>query len=151
MERESDNRKTAGPWHLSPVLVFALISQLLLAGACSRRAPEKSGAPPNEPAKLSVKGGRITLAYSGRALFEAKIMAPEQGLRVKPNSFRVGEKLSQVILLEAEGGAKIGLAATVRGGPGSFPCAADRGARELVMVRHASGLGTSLLNRAVYD
>src|SRR5512137_2259601 len=151
MKKASGMKLVPSRGFLRLVLVPAVVALFFLGGACSRGAKKESGAPPNGPAKLTVKGGRLSLSYAGRTLLEAKITAPEQGLRVKPNSFRAGEKLNQVILLEAGDGAKIGLSGKVHGGPESFPCEADRGAKELVMVRHASGLGTSLLNRAVYD
>jgi len=128
----------------------AFVPALLLT-TCARRTGELRSAPPNEPAKVVIKGGKIRISYDGATIFSGEVRAAGAGFQAETNVFRRGHLVSQVLLLTPRGEGKIGLYGTVTGSPESFPCEADRRDRGLTLVRHSSGLSRSLLNRAVYD
>ncbi len=137
-------------WASVIVTVAVLVSVAVLA-SCSRKGPA-SAAPPNEAARVSIKGDKIRIHYDGREIFRGEISGVESGVDAKINVFRSGNAVSQVILLTPRGrGGKVRLEGTLFCGPESFPCEADRRDRGPVMVRHVSGVSRSLLNRAVYD
>ena len=125
---------------------------VLLAGPNS---PDKAQAPPNAPAVVYLAGGRISVTYDGRSIFEGTVAAGLQQVQSKTQVYKTGDKIEQIILLFGPGSRiPIKLSGTVRGSEESFPCEADRrdrrGAGPLI-VRHVSGLSRSSLNRAVYD
>jgi hypothetical protein len=128
-----------------------LMTLAVLLASCSKRAEGPAGIPPNEPAKVVVKAGKIRIAYNGADVFSGEVRSPERGFEARTNVFRNGDKVSQIILLTPKGEGRVGLSGTVLGSSESFPCEADRRDRGLTLVRHASGLSRSLLNRAVYD
>ena len=131
----------------SRVLVLAAAAVLL--ASCARRTP--ASAPPNAPAKLVLKGGKIRLTYDGREILTGFLRAGGRDVEAKTNVYRSGESVTQVILLTSRDEGKVSLSGTVSAGGESFPCEADRRDRGPAMVRHSSGLSRSLLNRAVYD
>jgi hypothetical protein len=132
------------------VSVAALLLAAVLA-SCGGKKPA-SAAPPNEAARISIKGDKLRVHYDGREIFAGDISGVESGVEAKINVFRSGEAVSQVILLTPRGrGGKVRLEGTLFAGPESFPCEADRRDRGPIMVRHVSGASRSLLNRAVYD
>jgi hypothetical protein len=139
-------RTSIRPLSFPVVLILAFF-----LASCSKRAGAPSGVPPNEPAKVVVKGAKIRITYSGVDIFSGDVGSPESGFEARTNVYRDGDKVSQVILLVPKGEGRVGLSGTVLGSPESFPCEADRRDRGPVMVRHSSGLSRSLLNRAVYD
>jgi hypothetical protein len=98
-----------------------------------------------------IKGGKIRVTYDGATIFSGEVQAGGAGFQAKTNVFRSAKTVNQVLLLTPVGEGKIGLSGTVRGGPESFSCEADRRDRGPTLVRHSSGLSRSLLNRAVYD
>jgi len=130
-------------------LFLAFAGPVLILAACSARQP--AFPPPNAPAKVVLKGGKIRLDYNRRTIFEGQVRAGAGGFEAKVNNYRTGDAVSQVILLVPRGGGRASLSGAVSGSPEAFPCEADRRDRGPVLVRHSSGLSRSLLNRAVYD
>jgi hypothetical protein len=108
-------------------------------------------APPNEPAKVIIKGGKIRVTYDGAPIFSGEARAEGSPLEVEAGVFRSGNKVSQTVLLTSRGPGRVRLSGTISGSTESFSCEADRHDRGVTMVRHSSGLSRSLLNRAVYD
>ncbi|MDD8026082.1 MAG: alpha-galactosidase [Acidobacteriota bacterium] len=111
-------------------------------------------APPNEPAKVEIKDGRIAAVYAGRTIFEGTIAGDPAELRTRSRVFRSGDRIEQVVYFFGGGSKPLKLTGTIRGSDEAFACEADRrdrrGAGPLI-VRHVSGRSRSLLNRAVYD
>jgi len=144
-------RLTAKRIRASVIIAVAVLVSAAVLASCGRKGPA-SAAPPNEAARVSIKGDKIRVRYDGREIFTGEISGVESGVEAKINVFRTGDAISQVILLTPrERGGRVKLEGTLFGGPESFPCEADRRDRGPVMVRHVSGTSRSLLNRAVYD
>ncbi len=143
-------RLTAGRTRTSSI-ILALFAAFTILAACGKREAA-SGAPPNEAARVMTDEGKITVRYDGQDLFHCEVAAAGGGVEAKVNVFRRGDAVSQVILLTPrDRQARVKLSGTLRGGPESFACEADRRDRGPVIVRHVSGTSRSLLNRAVYD
>jgi hypothetical protein len=123
----------------------------ILMTACLGRHENPTGQPPDEPATVTIKGRSLRIAYEGEDIFTGRIERPEAEFRAAVNTYRDGDRISEVLLLVPAGRGDISLSGTVRGSLEAFPCEADRPARGPALVRHASGLSRSLLNRAVYD
>jgi hypothetical protein len=129
---------------------FIAVLAFFLA-ACTGRPKTPAGPSPDEPARVSVKGQRIRVAYEGADIFTGDIRAPDAGFQASARNFRDGDRISTVILLTPAGQGEVSVEGTVFGSREAFPCEADRRDRGPALVRHSSGLSRSLLNRAVYD
>ena len=130
--------------------VIGLVIAAVFVSSCGRGRP--SGAPKNEAAKVQIGKADISVRYDGGDVFEGEIAAGGAGFEAQVNVHRIGNAVSQTVLLTPrEKGGRVRIEGTLIGGPESFPCEADRRDRGLVMVRHVSGLSRSTLNRAVYD
>ena len=130
--------------------VIGLVIAAVFVSSCGRGRP--SGAPKNEAAKVQIGKADISVRYDGGDIFEGEIAAGGAGFEAQVNVHRIGNAVSQTVLLTPrEKGGRVRIEGTLIGGPESFPCEADRRDRGLVMVRHVSGLSRSTLNRAVYD
>jgi len=130
--------------------VIGLVIAAVFVTSCGRGRP--SGAPKNEAAKVKIGKADISVRYDGGDIFEGEIAAGGAGFEAQVNVHRIGNAVSQTVLLTPrEKGGRVRIEGTLIGGPESFPCEADRRDRGLVMVRHVSGLSRSTLNRAVYD
>jgi alpha-galactosidase len=106
--------------------------------------------PPNAPADITVADGRVVVRYGGRPIFEGRVTDPA-ALRVAvPSVSHRGGAVDQVLALFAEHG-QVELAGTVNASAEAFPCQSDRAVKALPIVRHASGIGASGLDQAVYD
>jgi len=135
--------------NLALFVMLAIATVLIVS--CGKGGP-RSAAPKNEAAKIEIGTNDISVRYDGRDILAAKITAGPAGYDARINVVRTGDALSQTVLLAPRGqDGAITIEGTLRGGPESFPCEADRRDRGLVMVRHVSGLSRSALNRAVYD
>jgi hypothetical protein len=134
------------------MIAFALAAAAAIGfSACSKGGPAQ-GVPENEAARIRFDGGKLGVQYDGRAIFGAEITAGEAGYDAEINVVRSGDAVTQTVLLTPRGkGGRVRLAGTVRSGPESFPCEADRRDRGPAVVRHVSGTSRSRLNRAVYD
>jgi len=132
-------------------LTAAVLTAAFLVVSCSHK-PKPGGAAPNEPAKIRVKGRELRITYDGREIFSGRVQGPGDGndFQIETDTFREGDKISQVVLITSGAGAPR-LTGEVAGGSEAFPCEADRGVRGSAIVRHVSGPSRSLLNRAVYD
>ncbi len=124
-----------------------LAGALLAPGARAQTAP----GPPNTPAELSVRNGRLQLTYAGRVLLVGTIetQGAEAELRTLVDS--AGGKVTQVAKWTARGREPVVLTATVRASAEAFPCEVEPRGDGLRVVRNSVGLSHSLLNRAVYD
>ena len=143
-------RRIAGKTQGRAVLAVLAVS-IVLTASCSRRSRPASAVPPNEPAKVVIKGEKIRITYNGADVFSGELRGSGGGFEATTNVFRSGEKVSQVILLTPRPGDRVIVSGTLRGSPESFPCEADRRDQGPALVRHSSGLSRSLLNRALYD
>ncbi len=132
--------------------VLSVLAVLIVLGAsCSRRTGPASAVPPNEPAKVVVKGEQIRITYNGADVFSGDLRGSGGGVEATTNVYRNGGKVTQVILLTPRPGDRVIVNGTLRGSPESFPCEADRRDQGPALVRNSSGLSRSLLNRALYD
>lgn len=115
-----------------------------------------SPVPPNAPALVELKNEAITIQYNGRVIFSGRVNAGGVKLHERTQVYAEGQKVQQVILLTTmDWNKKIKITGTVAGSEESFPCEADRppdrASQGPMIVRHASGIGRNLRNRAVYD
>ena len=132
---------------------FVFAGLLFTMPACSRKNARTSG-PPNGPAKIRVRDGKLRIDYAGQAIFKGEVVVEGKKENVRPlvNVSRPGDRVSQVVLLTSgRNGSKLRISGTVFGSAESFPVEADRRAKSPLIVRHSSGTSHSLLNRAVYD
>jgi len=108
--------------------------------------------PPNEPARVAIKGSLISLSYQGRTIFSGKILNPDCLRDIISRSVTDGGRVNQVVaLFSKEGQPPVVLSGTVEGSEESFPCESEPRPAGLLVVRHSSGLSRSKLNNAVYD
>lgn len=145
--------KKRAPVFRATVCLFVFAGLLLTMPACSRKSAGTPG-PPNEPAKIGVRDGKLRIDYAGQTIFKGEVLVEGQKENVRPlvNVFRPGDRVSQVVLLTSGNeGLKLRISGTVFGSVESFPVEADRRAKGPLIVRHSSGTSRSLLNRAVYD
>jgi len=113
-------------------------------------------APPNAPAHVELKDDAITIQYNGRVIFSGTMSAGGVKVHERTQVYHEGERIQQIILLTTmDWNKKIKIAGTVIGSEESFPCESDRptdrAGQGPLIVRHASGIGRNLRNRAVYD
>ncbi len=127
----------------------------VLVVACAQNGPGATDSfpvPPNDPGRVEISGDRLSLTYGGRVIFEAAIEGRPAGFGADVQDYRSGDTVTRVVLLTSGGfDEKVRLRGTIHGGPEAFPCQADRPDRGPAIVRSVSGLGRSLLDRAVYD
>jgi alpha-galactosidase len=150
-------RRPASPVFFSRFVFASLAAAALLAGALSAQTPAPSAGivpPPNEPAKIEIKDGRIAATYAGRMIFEGTIAGDPGKIQTRSRVYRTGDRIEQIVYFFGGGRPPLKLEGLVRGSEEAFACEADRrdrrGAGPLI-VRHVSGRSRSLLNRAVYD
>ena len=113
-------------------------------------------APPNAPALVEIKNNAITIQYHGRVIFSGTMNAGGAKIHERTQVYKEGQKIQQVILLTTmDWNKKIKITGRVAGSEESFPCESDRptdrASQGPLIVRHASGVGRNLRNRAVYD
>lgn len=138
---------------------FVLILGVATFGAAvlssHARQPSQAGgsgqAPPNEPAELSLEGGRIQLRYHGTLVFDGRVANPSALRALRPSTARTGDRVDQVVAAFASGSEPVVITGTVTASDEAFACEADRPLRGRPIVRHVSGAGASLLDHAVYD
>lgn len=135
----------------SLTLVAVLVLTAILASV--RRFEAQPGAPPpNEPADISVEGGRVVIRYRGADIFDGRIANPEALRSATINVFNRDGAIDQVVALTARSSREpLELAGVVVSGLQGFPAESDAPLRGVPIVRHASGLSRSLRNNAVYD
>ena len=143
-------RRLAGKIHGRAVLTVLAVS-IVFSASCSRRTGPASAVPPNEPAKVVIKGEKIRIIYKGADVFSGDLRGSGGGVEATTNVYRNAGRITQVILLTARPGDRVILSGTLRGSPESFPFEADRRDQGPALVRNSSGLSRSLLNRALYD
>jgi hypothetical protein len=132
---------------LVPVVLLA--SVFITAAAFSE---EKPVPPPNAPAQIKIDGTSIEISYHGRKIFSGSVENSQDLLRVTANSYKVGDAVHQVVVLNARTWENpVKLRGMISASEESFPCESERNARGPALVRHSSGLSKSLLNQAVYD
>lgn len=134
-------------------LVFVAV--LLVTGIVAPVRPfqaQPGAQPPNEPADISVDGGRVLVRYHGAAIFEGRIANPDALRSATINAFNRDGAVDQVVALTARSSREpIELSGVVATGSQGFPAESDAPLRGIPIVRHASGLSRSLRNNAVYD
>ena len=130
---------------------FVFAGFLFTMPACSRKDAGTSG-PPNAPAKIRIRDGKLRIDYSGQTIFKANIEGEEENVQLLVNVSTAGDRVSQVVLLTSgRNGPKLRITGTIFGSTESFPVEVDRRVKSPLFVRHSSGISRSLLNRAVYD
>ena len=145
--------KNEAPVFQAGVCFFVLAGLLFAMPACSRKNAGTSG-PPNEPAKIDVRSGKLRIDYAGQTIFKGEVIVEGQEKDIRPqvNVSSRGGRVNQVVLLTSgNDGPKLKISGTVFGSAESFPVEADRRVIGPLIVRHSSGTSRSLLNRAVYD
>jgi len=119
--------------------------------APSASGPGTSREPPNGPATLSVEGGRVTLAYGGRAILEGRIGGEGVSADLRTLVDSADGIITQVLKWTARGRGVLALQATLTASDEAFACEVEPREDGLAVVRNSIGPSTSLLNRAVYD
>ena len=145
--------KNRAPVFQTAVWFFVFAGLLFTMPACSRKSAGTPG-PPNEPAKIGFRDGKLRIDYAGQTIFKGEVVVEgkKENVRSLVNVFRPGDRVSQVVLLTSGNeGLKLRIFGTVFGSVESFPVEADRRAKGPLIVRHSSGTSRNLLNRAVYD
>ena len=145
--------KKRTPVFWAAICFFVLSGLLFTTPACSRKSAGTSE-PPNGPAEIRVRDGRLRIDYAGRTIFKGEVVVEGETRNVRPSIVvsRPGDRVSQAVLLTSGiNGPKLRISGTISGSSESFPVEADRGAKGPLIVRHSSGISRSLLNRAVYD
>ncbi len=134
-------------------IVLAAVLLLGLSAGCRKEA-RPATEPPNGPARIEIRGGKIAIAYAGRPIFEGETASVTGASAVifDTDVFTEKGRVDQIIRFAAEtAGEAIRISGTISGGGESFPVEVDRPKTGPPVVRHASGLSRSRLNRAVYD
>ncbi len=127
------------------------LALLLLLTASAPAAGQTAAEPPNAPAAARVAGDHVVLTYAGSRVFEARIAATAPGTDLRRFVETGGGRVTQVLKWTAAPGARLTLTGTVRASAEAFPVEAEPREDALPVVRHAVGLVTNQLNRAVYD
>jgi len=130
--------------------VVGLVAVLALAPAVAARAqaiPE----PPNAPAVLSVRDGRVTLEYGGRRILAGTVESQGSAPELTTLVDTAGGIVTQVAKWTARSRGPVILTATLSASAEAFPCEVEPTEDALRVVRNSVGLSHSLLNRAVYD
>jgi alpha-galactosidase len=147
-------RKIATILKAGTILAILIIIWAFFATRSAAQVAGKTSPPPNEPARIDLQSGRLSIVYGGRTIFEGTVGAGKDKIESRVQVFKTGERIEQVAYFYGAGKTPIRLSGAVVGGDEAFACEADRrdrrGAGPLV-VRHVSGRSRSLLNRAVYD
>ena len=123
------------------------IAALLLVGARVAAAQ----APPDAPAVLSVREGRLQLIYGGRRILEGTVESQGAAAELRTLVDTAGGIVTQVAKWTSPGRGPVVLSATILGSAEAFPCEVEPREDGLRVVRNAVGLSSSRLNRAVYD
>ena len=145
--------KNRAPVSRAAVCFFVFAGFLFTVPACSRKNAGTSE-PPNGPAKIDVRDGKLRIDYAGQTIFKGEVVVEGKKENIRPlvNVSRPDDRVSQVVLLTSgRNGPKLRISGTIFGSAESFPVEADRRAKSPLIVRHSSGTSHSLLNRAVYD
>ena len=125
-----------------------LLAAALLAPALIRA--QTFSEPPDAPAAVDIRDGRVLLRYHGSVLFDGGITSPGAEVSFVQLTDTTGGRVTQVLKWTARGG-RLTLAGTVHGSPEAFAAEAEPREDGLRVVRHAVGPATNRLNRAVYD
>jgi len=136
-------------WVLAGFVVLGFVVQGF--SPPGRQAKSPALAPPNEPARVEIAGDTIRIRYNGTLVYEARLnraFTPDE----RAVTVRTGDAVDQVLSLHArDRSGMLELTGTATASDEAFPCESDRPSGALPVVRHSSGLGSSLLNNAVYD
>lgn len=139
-------------------LATLLSGALLLGAAVPARAARpaegrqaRSAEPPAAPAIVRIDGSRVLFTYDGAPLFEGTLETTGAPPDVRRFADTTGGRVTQVLKWTAASGTRLTLRGTVRASAEAFPVEADPREDGLPIVRHAVGLVTNRLNRAVYD
>ncbi len=127
------------------------LALLLLLTASAPAAGQTAAEPPNTPAAARVVGDQAVLTYAGSRVFEARITATAAGTDLRRFVETGGGRVTQVLKWTAAPGARLTLTGIVRASGEAFPVESEAREDALPVVRHAVGLVTNQLNRAVYD
>jgi hypothetical protein len=106
--------------------------------------------PPNAPASVSLRDGRIGVTYDGRPILEGTLRGGP-GIERRALTDTVAGAVTQVLKWTARGSEPLTLTGTVSTSVEGFPCEAAPREDGLILIRHSVGLSHSRLNRAVYD
>ncbi len=142
--------------HRKSILIYTKFLISILIFACPLKSNSKQidqfSAPINAAADLEWDGQSIILEYGGKIILRAQIENFSEENDFSKNVVNNGGVINQVMkwtTRDWENPLKlVGYISTSGEG---FPCEADRKRTGPDIVRHSSGLSSSLLNRAVYD
>ena len=108
--------------------------------------------PPNSPAIVTISNKTLEIRYNEHLLFSGELSVSADSVQHHTQVYRDGDKIQQVVLLTTlDGNRRIKISGKIFGSLQAFPCEADRPSRGRLIVRNASGLSSSLRNRAIYD
>jgi hypothetical protein len=126
---------------------------MALAGTATLAMAQAPAEPPNAPALLAERAGRLTLAYEGRSVAEGTVSGGEAGTLAERRTVTSASSgaVTQVIKWTARGPGRVSLDLTVTGSPDSLAVEVDRGDSTLPIVRTSIGPSRNLRNRAIYD
>ena len=107
--------------------------------------------PPNGPAEVILKGNELVVKYDNKIILSAILDKDPSTFYLRKMVDDNNGVVTQVFSLTASDFKNLSLNGFITGSEESFSCEAERKQTGLVLVRHTSGLSSSLLNRAVYD
>ena len=137
--------------HRSVVMMFLALTLSSLSKGQILPVP-----PPNSAAQIEVKGNAITIDYNGKTIFTGEMNSGGAAIHQRTQMYKEGDKIQQILLLTTmDWSKKIKITGKIMGSEESFPCESDRptdrAGQGPLIVRHTSGIGLNLRNRAVYD
>ncbi len=107
--------------------------------------------PPNAPAVLAFRDGRLTLTYDGRVVLSGTISSTGAAPEFRMLVDTAGDAVTQVVKWTVRGGGRLSLAGVVHGGAEAIACAVGPPIDGLALVRNSVGPSANRLNRGVYD
>ena len=138
-------------WSASSLVSAAVLWLAAAGGVRAQAVGPTPAAPPDAPAALAVRDGRVTLSYAGTVILEGTIGGEGASAELRTLVDSAGGRVTQVVKWTARGRGRLVLAATLRASDEAFACEVEPREDGLVLVRNSVGPSVSRLNRAVYD
>jgi alpha-galactosidase len=107
--------------------------------------------PANGPAVVTLNGNELIVKYDNAVILKATIEKDPSTFYLRQMVDENNGVITQTFSITASDYKNFSFSGLIAASEESFPCEAERRQSGTVVVRHTSGLSSSLLNRAVYD